>query len=59
MHRPQNEHRSGNFTQATLRLPIVSRVISLELQALTHLPQPVHRAVSTIIERLPSFIFGC
>lgn len=53
--RPQKEHLSGNFNQATFRLPIVSRVINRELHAATHLPQPEQREVSTTIECLSLF----
>jgi len=56
MQRPHREHRSGNFTQATLRLPMVSSVINRKLQAATHLPHPLQRVVSTIIDRVPLFI---
>jgi hypothetical protein len=56
MHLSQKEQRSGNFTQATFRLPMVSSVISLKLHVATHLPHPEHRDVSTIIDFLPFFI---
>jgi len=58
VHRPHREHLSGNLTQATLRLPMLSRVINLELQAATHLPQPVQREVSTIMDLLSLFNDG-
>jgi len=58
MHLPQKEQHSGILTQATLRLPILSRVISLELQAATHLPHPEHLEVSTIMDLFPFFIGG-
>jgi hypothetical protein len=35
---------------------MLSRVISRELHAATHLPHPEQRDVSTIMERLPSFM---